>query len=327
MKWWLQLLASLFFLLASFVVAVKFGALETPFSQVWQALFTDIRTKDVLIIREIRLPRNVAALFVGASLAVSGAVMQGLTRNPLADPGLLGLTAGASAALAVTLAIFPNVQFGWIIIACFMGAAGGAGLVFAIGAVQKGGFSPFRIVLAGASVSAFLFAVAEAVGLYFHISKDVSMWTAGGMMGTTWNELQLVAPVITSGLFFALILARPLTVLSLNEEVAVGLGQHVNLIKAVLFLVITLLAGTAVALAGNIAFFGLMVPHVVYRLAGRDFRKVIPLSALVGASFMLLADTGARTLNAPFETPVAAVIAVFGLPFFLWVTRKGGHFA
>jgi iron complex transport system permease protein len=250
--------------------------------------------------------------------------MQGLTRNPLADPGLLGLTAGANAALAITLAFIPGVNYFGIMIACFIGAAVGSIMVFGIGAMKRGGFSPLRIVLAGAAVSTFLYAIAEGIGIYFKISKDVSMWTAGGLIGTNWDQLQIIVPFIVIAIVISMALSRQLTILSLSEEVAVGLGQKITHIKAVLFLITILLAGAAVALVGNMAFIGLMVPHIVRAIVGTDYRSILPMSAVMGASFMLIADTLGRTINAPYETPVAAIISIMGLPFFLIIVRKGG---
>jgi len=315
---------SLLALVLAFVLSMVFGAADVSLKNLWLALFSDSTGQQISVIQEIRLPREVAAIFVGAALAVSGAIMQGMTRNPLADPGLLGLTAGANAALAATLAFIPGANYFGIMIACFIGAAIGAGLVFGIGASRRGGFSPFRIVLAGAAVSAFLTAIAEAIGLLFKISKDVSMWTAGGLIGTSWGQLQIIIPFITIALFVALLLSRQLAVLSLSEEAAIGLGQKTGQIKAMLFVVVTLLAGAAVALAGNLAFIGLMIPHIVRVIVGSDYRFIIPMSAVTGAIFMLLADLFGRTVNAPFETPVAAVVAMLGLPFFLLIVRKGG---
>lgn len=190
--------------------------------------------------------------------------------------------------------------------------------------MKKGGFSPFRIVLAGAAVSTFLFAIAEGVGLYFKISKDVSMWTAGGLIGTSWNQLQVIVPFILVGIVIALFLSKQLTILSLNEEVAVGLGQRTRLIKTILFIVIILLAGASVALVGNMAFIGLLVPHIARTIVGTDYRFIIPISIVFGATLMLIADTMGRTINAPYETPVVAIVAMMGLPFFLFIVHKGG---
>ena len=312
-----------FFLI--FMVAMIFGAADTSIKDVWLALTSSAKGDKIFILREIRLPREVAAIFVGAGLAVSGAIMQGLTRNPLADPGLLGLTGGANAALALTLAFKPSTSYLYLTIACFIGAAIGAIMVFGIGMVKKGGLSPLRIVLAGAAVSAFLIAISEGIGIYFKISQDVSLWTAGGVIGTTWSQLKIIIPVISISIFIAILLSRKLTILSFSEEVAIGLGQKIIVIKTILFIIIILLAGASVALVGNMAFIGLMIPHMVRPIVGPDYRFVIPMSAIAGASFMLLADTIGRTINAPYETPVAAIVAIVGLPFFLFIVRKGGR--
>lgn len=311
-------------LIAIFVIAMVFGAANTTLSDLWLALTSNVQGDKISILREIRLPREIAAIFVGAALAISGAIMQGMTRNPLADPGLIGLTAGANAALAVTIAWIPSVNYFGIMIACFIGAAIGAIMVLSMGTIKKGGFSPLRLVLAGAAVTAFLHAVSEGIGIYYKISKDVSMWTAGGLIGTTWSQLQIIIPVIVVGIVIAVFLSRQLTILSLSEEVAVGLGQKTMRVKATLFIVVIALAGASVALVGNMAFIGLMVPHIVRAIVGTDYRFIIPMSAICGASFMLFADTLGRTINIPYETPVAAIVALMGLPFFLIIVRKGG---
>ncbi|BCB02725.1 ferrichrome ABC transporter permease [Bacillus sp. KH172YL63] len=309
---------------ASFLISVMYGAADTSMKDVFQALTLSGTGSTITILHEIRFPREVAAVVVGASLAVSGAIMQGMTRNPLADPGLLGLTAGANAALAVALAFIPSMSYYGIMIACFIGSGVGALMVFGISSMKRGGFSPFRIVLAGAAVSAFLFAISEGVGLFFKLSKDVSMWTAGGLIGTTWQQLQVIGPIILTGIAVSLFLSRQLTILSLNEEVAIGLGQRTAFVKTLLFVVIVLLAGAAVALVGNMVFIGLMIPHIVRAIVGTDYRFILPVATLLGASFMLLADTLGRTINAPYETPVAAIVAMLGLPFFLFIVHKGG---
>ncbi|UXH46034.1 iron ABC transporter permease [Rossellomorea vietnamensis] len=319
-----KLIGAILLFAAAFLVSVTFGAAETTVGDVFHALTFSAEGDKINILQEIRFPREVAAIVVGAALAVSGAIMQGMTRNPLADPGLLGLTAGANASLAIALAFIPSISYIGIMIACFIGSAAGAIMVFGISSLRRGGFSPFRIVLAGAAVSAFLFAIAEGIGLFFKLSKDVSMWTAGGLIGTTWTQLQVIVPLIVIGILVALFFSRQLTILSLNEEVAVGLGQRTAFVKSILFIVIILLAGAAVALVGNMVFIGLMIPHMVRAVVGTDYRFIIPISSLFGASFMLLADTLGRTINAPYETPVAAIVAMMGLPFFLFIVHKGG---
>jgi iron complex transport system permease protein len=320
-----KLLLGLFVFCAMFIVAMIFGAADISIKDIWMSLSYHELGDKAMIIREIRLPRVIAGIFVGAALAVSGAIMQGITRNPLADPGLLGLTSGANAALAITMAFAVKANYFAIMVTCFFGAAVGAVFVFGIGAIKKGGFSPLRIVLAGAAVSAFLHAITEGVGIYFRVSKDVTMWTSGGLLGTSWSQLRIVVPFIAVGILIALLVARQLTILSLSEEVAVGLGQKIFYTKTILFLVIIILAGASVALAGNLAFIGLMIPHIVRSMVGTDYRIIIPMSAIFGATTILIADTLARTVNAPFETPVSAIVAIIGLPFFLFILRKGSR--
>jgi iron complex transport system permease protein len=311
-------------LICMFFIAMVSGAADISIKEIWLALASDATNEKISIIRDIRLPREIGAVFVGAALSVSGAIMQGMTRNPLADPGLLGLTAGANAALAITVVLLPAANYFGIMFACFLGAAVGAIMVFGMAAAKKGGFSPFRLVLAGAAVSAFLHAVAEGTGIYFKVSKDVSMWTAGGLIGLSWIQLQVIIPFISAGILIALCLSKQLTILSVSDEIAIGLGQNTIQIKIALFIVIILLSGASVALAGNMVFIGLMVPHMVRAAVGTDYRLVIPMSSIAGAAFMLLADTLGRTVNAPYETPVPAVIAILGLPFFLLIVHKGG---
>ncbi|PQD93812.1 iron ABC transporter [Pradoshia eiseniae] len=318
------IIMSLLVFIGMFIASMAFGSADTSIKDVWLALTTNAKTETALMLREIRLPREIAAIFVGAALAVSGAIMQGLTRNPLADPGLLGLTAGANAAMAIILVVIPSVNYFGLMIGCFIGTAVGTIMVFGIGMIQKGGFSQIRIVLAGAAVSAFLYAVSEGVGIYFKLSKSISMWTSGGLSGTNWDQLKVIVPFIMTGILLSVLLSRQLTILSLNEDVAVGLGQKTTQIKGILYIVIILLAGASVALVGNMTFIGLMVPHIVRAIVGTDYRFIIPMSAIAGSVFMLLADTIGRTINAPYETPVAAIVAVIGLPFFLTIVRKGG---
>lgn len=320
-----KLIAAMAICLAAFLCSITLGAADTSIRDVWLALTSRQTSPEIFILRELRLPRETASLLVGAALAVAGAIMQGVTKNPLADPGLFGLTAGANAALAITLAFIPAANYMYIMLACFVGAGFGAALVFGISSVKRGGFSPLRIVLAGAAVSAFLYAVTDGVGLAFKISQDVSMWKSGGLIGTTWGQIRMIAPLIGAGILAALLLSRQLTILSLDEEVATGLGQKTLQIKIWLFLIVAILSGTSVALAGNLTFVGLMIPHMIRPLTGNDYRQILPLSVLIGGAFMLLADTIGRTIHAPFETPIAAIVSVLGLPFFLIIVKKGGR--
>lgn len=319
-----KLFVSLIMFMVMFALAVMLGAKSVSLADIWSAISNPNATGgDISVIRELRLPREVGGILVGSALAVAGAIMQGLTRNPLADPGLLGLTSGANAALAATFAFMPAVGYFGTMVACFIGAAVGVMLVFGIAALRRQNMSPLRMVLAGSAVSALLAAVADGISLKYKISKNVSMWTSGGLIGTTWGQIEAIAPVIALSLIAAILLSRQLTILSLNEGTAVGLGLKTTRVKIVLYVLITLLAGAAVALVGNLAFIGLMIPHLVRVFAGTDYRTILPLSAVVGGTFMLFADTLSRMINAPFEVSVAAIVSILGLPFFLFIVRKG----
>lgn len=300
--------------LLSFMVAISFGAESFDLVTVLSALSPVHSASDLNILREIRIPRVVAALLVGAALGVSGAIMQGVTRNPLADPGLLGVSSGAQLALALTMMFLPKVGFIGFTLFGILGASLGGLLVLFIGSSQLGGMSPVRLVLAGAAVSTLFSALAEGMGLMFKFSKNLSMWNSGGLMGVTSQQLLWVGSLIVLGITLALMRAPQLTILGLGEEVALGLGQNVEAVKGFYFIVNVILAGSAVALAGNLGFVGLIMPHIARKFVGSDYRWHMPMTMLLGSSFLMLADCLARVIGKPYETPLIAVVAVLGIP-------------
>lgn len=312
-------------LLFSFGLSISLGAADIDFKTVWQAVLQFNPTMQAhQIIMELRLPRVIGAAFVGSCFAVSGALMQGMTRNPLADSGLLGLNAGAVFMLAICFAFFPSLPYMYVILFSFLGAALGAGIVFGIGSLSKNGLTPMRLILAGAAVSALLGALSEGVALYYKIGQDLAFWYAGGVSGTTWSDLKVIAPWLFLGILGAIYLSRSITILSLGEEVAVGLGEKTGRVKLLSAIIILILAGAAVSVVGAVSFVGLIVPHLARRLVGHDYRWIIPASALLGALLVVLADLAARIINPPYETPIGALIALLGVPFFLYIARKGG---
>ncbi|WP_238650118.1 FecCD family ABC transporter permease [Paenibacillus piscarius] len=319
----LILIGGLIALALGLAVSVSFGAADIKLSVVWTAIFhfnPDIT--DHQIIRELRLPRVLGGMMVGASFAVAGALMQGMTRNPLADSGLMGINAGAGFALAVCFAFFPAVPFMYLILYSFLGAGAGAGIVYGIGSMAKGGLTPARLVLAGAALSALLTAMSEGIALYFRIGQDLAFWYAGGLAGTKWVQLQVMSPWIIATILGAVALSRSITMLSLGEDVARGLGQRTGLVKLAGTLMVLILAGASVAVVGAVGFVGLIIPHLTRYLVGVDYRWIIPCSAVLGALLVVAADLTARMVNPPHETPVGAVIALIGVPFFLYLARK-----
>ncbi|MGO4731957.1 FecCD family ABC transporter permease [Paenibacillus sp. 2KB_22] len=304
-------------------LSISFGAADIKLSVVWKAIFDfNPELTPHQIIWEIRLPRILGGAMVGACFAVAGAIMQGMTRNPLADSGLLGLNAGAGFALAVCFAFFPGLPFMYIIMYSFLGAGLGVLLVYGFGAASRSGLTPLRLVLAGAAVSAMLSALSEGIALYFRIGQDLAFWTAGGVAGTKWSQLEVMFPWVLAALIAGLLISRSITLLSLGEDIAVGLGQRTGLIKLIGLIVVLILAGTAVSVVGAVGFVGLIIPHLTRKLVGVDYRWIIPCSAVMGSLLLVFADLAARMINPPYETPIGALVALIGVPFFLYLARK-----
>jgi iron complex transport system permease protein len=320
------LIGGLIALVLGIGISVSFGAADIAFTTVWEAILhfnPDLSQHQ--IIQEIRLPRVLGGAMVGASFAVAGALMQGMTRNPMADSGLLGLNAGAGFVLAMSMAFFPGLPFMYLIMYSFLGAGMGAGLVIGVGAMGRGGLTPVRLVLAGAAVSALLVALSEGIALYFQIGQDLAFWYAGGVAGTKWFQLKIMFPWVGGAIIGAMLLSRSITLLSLGDDVAAGLGQRTGLVKLFGTILVLILAGSAVSVVGAVGFVGLVIPHVTRALVGVDYRWIIPCSAILGSLLMIFADLGARMINPPYETPVGAIIALIGVPFFLSLTRRNGR--
>lgn len=319
----LIIIAGLGLLLFGMLVSVSKGAMPIPLQVAWDAVFhRDNANPQHMVIYNLRLPRVIASALIGASFAVAGALMQGMTRNPMADAGLMGLNAGAGFMLSICFAFFSGISYLQIIILSFLGAAIGAGLVYGIAALQKGGASPMRLVLAGAAVTALLTALAQSIAIYFDVARNLMFWTSGGVAGSDWSQLKLAAPIVGVAILGAMLLSRPVTLMNLGEDVAQGLGLKTAAVKTIGTILVLLLAGSSVAVVGAVGFIGLVVPHVCRALVGVDYRYIIPASAVFGALLLVAADLAARTLNPPSEIPIGALVALIGVPFFLYLARK-----
>lgn len=307
-------------------LSVLLGSTGIPVQKVLNAIFTpDMTDQQQISIRELRLPRALGCMLVGAAFAAAGAMMQGVTRNPLADSGLLGVNAGACFALALCLALLPGLGFTGAVVFSFLGAAGALLVVYGLMTLNHRKLDPVRLVLAGSVVSIFLSSLSQGVSLFYNIGYDLTFWTAGGVAGIRAKQLLLAGPVIAVGLVAALFLSGRVSMLSLGDDAARGLGLSVEKTRTVCLFVVLLLAGGAVALAGPVAFVGLMVPHVIRHFVGADYRSVLPCSMVGGAFFMLAADLISRLINAPSETPIGLIFAIIGVPFFVWTARREGR--
>lgn len=248
--------------------------------------------------------------------------MQGITNNPMASPSILGVNAGASFGLAIAMIAFPMASLNMTILFSFLGAglATACILYLANRGMAKG--SKVYLALAGSAISAIFMAVTQALVVFFDVAQDMSYWTAGGIGGVRMEQVLLVAPWTLIGVLIALAISKQITLLSLGDEVVVGLGGKLTQIRLLAGLTVLLLSGSAVAIAGPIGFVGLIVPHMARYMVGLSYEKVIPFSAVLGAIVVIVADTVARVVSPPFEVPLGAVTAIVGVPFFLYLANR-----
>ncbi|MDF1488669.1 FecCD family ABC transporter permease [Tessaracoccus caeni] len=270
-----------------------------------------------------RILRTLLALVVGAALGLAGALMQGVTRNPLADPGILGVNMGASLAVVVGIAwfgVWTYTSFIWIAIA---GAAVSAVFVYLVGSLGRGGATPLKLALAGAATATALSAFISAIVLpRGDIAGSVRSWQIGGVGGANLDAIAQVAPFLIVGTIIALTSARSLNSLALGDELAAGLGERVAVARAVASLGAVVLCGAATAVAGPIGFVGLVVPHVCRLIVGPDYRWLLPFSALTGAALLTASDVVGRVVARPDEVDVGIITALIGAPFFIAIVRR-----
>ncbi|MFD0676955.1 MULTISPECIES: FecCD family ABC transporter permease [unclassified Paenibacillus] len=304
-------------------IAISFGAKEMTLETVWTAiLHYNPALTTHQIIHELRLPRVIGAAVIGAAFAVSGALMQGVTRNPLADAGILGINAGAMFVVALSFAFLPNLPYSALMVLSFAGAALSALFIFLLGSSSAGGLTPLKLTIAGAVVAALLHSLSSGVAIYYDLSQDLAFWYAGGVSGVKWSHLELLVPILAVTFVGTLVLGRSISLLSLGDEVAANLGVKTRRIRALGMTAALILAGVSVSAVGSIGFVGLVIPHISRKLVGVDYRFIIPVSALLGAVLLVLADLGARMVNPPRELAIGVMVALVGVPFFLYLAHK-----
>lgn len=309
------------------MVSIRYGAKNMTFDTVWNAVFSfDQNSLDHQIVMTSRLPRAVGAMLIGAFLAISGALMQGITRNYLASPSIMGVSDGSVFAVTLFMVLMPNAHPDLYILSSLLGSAAGAAIVFGLAWAIPQGMSPVRLAILGTVIGSFLSGTASAVATYFQLSQKVSFWYNARLHQLDPELIKLSIPFAIAGLLLSLTLTKSVSALSLGEETAAGLGMRIWLVKGLAMLAVVILTGVSVALAGKVAFVGLIIPHIARFVSGSDYRWVIPVSGVLGGLFLTASDIIARFLNYPFETPVGVVTALFGVPFFLYLIRtKGGE--
>jgi iron complex transport system permease protein len=304
-------------LAAVLIVGVMFGALDLAVSRALALLFAPDGSPESALIWDVRLPRGALAVVVGANLAIAGALIQTLTRNPLASPQTFGVNAGASLAIVLCLVAFPALSGGGTVWPAFLGAAAVGCVMWAL--AVSGVMSDMKLALAGVSVQLVLAALVQAILIANNAAQDILYWLAGSINGAQWPKVWVILPFTLVGIGTALAASRHFAVLALDETTGLSLGQNARWVGGLAALLIVVLAGSAVAVAGPIGFIGLLTPHIVRRLAGGDQSTVIALSAIAGPLLLASADVLGRIAAFPAEVPVGIVTALIGAPAFLFM--------
>ncbi|WP_102128012.1 FecCD family ABC transporter permease [Deinococcus planocerae] len=306
------------------LASLALGASEIGLGRVARLLLSPDDGTDSLVIHTLRLPRTVVAALAGAGLGVSGLLLQGVTRNPLADPGILGVEAGGALAILVMVVFFPGAPAALFVPAAFLGGALAAALAY--GVARRVGVTPLRLALAGVAVASLFGAVTRGLQILFEERAQGALFAlSGSVAGRTWAQAAQVAPWVGLGLLLSLLLTPRLNVLALGEDVARGLGARTERDSALVTVLGVLLAAASVSVVGPVGFVGLVIPHAARALMGPDHRLSLPLAALLGAAFLILADIVARLIDRPAETSVGILVAAAGAPFFVLLARRIGR--
>lgn len=324
----IQRIAGLIFVVFLFLyligASIVYGYTDTSWKVAWEAFQNNNGSNEHLVIETVRLPRALIAAAVGSSLAIAGALMQTLTKNPLASPSIFGINAGSGFAVVIAVSVFQvsHLQaFAWI---AFLGAAVAAIFVYIIGSLGRDGLTPMKLTLAGAAIAAMFSSFTQGFLVLSEVALDqVLFWLAGSIQGRKLEILGSVIPYFIVGWIGACLLASKLNVLSMGEDVAKALGIRIGLLKMAIGIIVILLAGGAVAVAGPVGFIGIVIPHITRSIVGIDHKWVIPYSAFLGATLLLLADILARYVVMPEEVPVGVMTAIIGTPFFIYIARRG----
>lgn len=316
-----------FFLLSmSFVASIIYGYTDTSFTLAIEAFRNFDGSNEHIIVQSVRLPRAIIAAVVGGSLAIAGLWMQALTKNPLASPGIFGINAGASFFVVVAVSFFSVTSLQTYTWLAFAGAALAAFAVYFIGSLGREGLTPMKLTLAGAAFAAMFSSLTQGLLVVNETALDqVLFWLAGSVQGRSLDMVFAVLPYIAVAWFASFFIGKKINLLAMGDDVATSLGVKIGLLKITVAIIIILLAGGSVAIAGPIVFIGIVIPHVARYLVGTDHRWLAPYCWILGGILLLVADIGARYVIMPQEVPVGVMTAVIGTPFFIYIARRGFH--
>ena len=304
------------------MLSIWLGSKDIPFASTWDVLWHNDGSRDAAIIHTVRIPRTILGLLVGAALGLAGALMQALTRNPLADPGLLGVNAGASFAVVIGISLGVAGVSGYVWFA-FAGAAIASVAVYMLGAAGRGGPTPDRLIMAGAAITAVLYALIDAFLLLNPLTfNEFRYWDVGSLSGRNFDVVLKLLPFFAIGIVLTLFLSRPLNALALGEQTAIALGAHIGRTRVLGVLAVTLMCGAATAACGPIVFVGLAVPYAARLITGPDQRWVLPYTMVLSPILLIGSDIIGRLVNEPEELQVGVVTAFVGAPVFVWLVRR-----
>lgn len=315
-------ICSLLLLIGGLILAIRLGSVHINFSDIWDSIFNYSETLELMLIRDVRIPRALSVLLTGGILGVTGAMIQGVTRNPIAEPSILGVSQGATLVISIFYATGVAINTRNIMIASFIGAMITGIIVLGFISKKANNSSIAKILLAGTAMSTFFISLTTIIGLLSNQSQMIGFWVSGGFRNASWSDFRLVFFVGLIGLIIAILLSPKINILNLGDDVAIGLGESPEKIRFATLMVMIPMCAAAVAVGKNIAFVGLIVPQIVRKLLGEDYRKNIPCSFLLGAVLLTYADIAARMLFDPYETPIGVFTALIGIPFFIAVARK-----
>lgn len=306
--------------MCTMIGSLIWGSVDIPLSQMYSILSGQYGSRESLVIWNIRMPRNIVGALVGANLAVSGAILQAIMKNPLADPGIVGVSSGAGLVGVIMLVLFPHLDY-LLTPVSFFGALLAGGLIYAL--AWKNGIRPVRVILAGVAVSAlFGSGISSLLIFYSDRIQGALIWMVGGLSARSWPQVDIIYPYTIIGILTAIAGAKQLNVMALGDETAKSLGMRIEWVRFLLTAVAALLAAAAVSVSGLIGFVGLVVPHIMRMIIGENHHYLLPASAIGGAIIMVLSDTLGRILFAPIEIPVGILMAFLGAPFFLYILRR-----
>ncbi|WP_431706373.1 FecCD family ABC transporter permease [Staphylococcus aureus] len=318
----LTYIVSLCFLFICIYLNMAIGSSKINFSDIVHYVIGHTDTKATFLLHNVRMPRMIAGLFIGGALAVSGLLMQAMTRNPLASPKIFGVSSGASFFIVFVTIIIPSLEY----YALYLGVIGafiGGLTVYTLSGATKG-MTPIKLALAGMAIHLFFSSMTEGIIILNENSNEqVMFWLVGSLSSMKWDEILTILPWLIGALIVTIFIGRQLTIMELGDDIAKGLGQNINKVRIIIGLLVIILTGMSVSVAGPIGFVGLIVPHIVKRYVSKNYLVMIPLTFIIGADLLLLSDVLSRLITYPYESPVGIVTSFVGALYFLFITIKG----